>query len=83
MNLQDIHTKSVKNKTHILNSKKCGCFNCCNIFESNKVKKFTEEMDGSSTGVCPNCGEDTVLPDSTVKNITVELLNRLYEEFLA
>ena len=83
MNLQDLHTKSVKNKKEILNSNKCGCFNCCNIFEAKKVKSFSEEMDGNSTGICPTCGEDTLIPDSSYKGITVELLNRMYEEFLS
>ena len=83
MNLQEIHAKSVKNKVAILNSSKCGCFNCCDIFEAKRVTKYNEEMDGNYTGICPKCGSDTVIPDSSYKPITVEILNRLYDEFIA
>jgi hypothetical protein len=79
VHLEEVHLHSYKNKDSVKNSKKCGCFNCCQTFDSSKVTKFTSDEEHSA--ICPLCGHDTVLPDFDVK-LSDNLLNDMYEEYI-
>ena len=83
VDIKELYVFSSKNKKAIENSKKCGCFTCCNLIEARKVKEYTEELDANMTGICPMCNTDTLIPDSKAPNITVEILNRMYDEFVS
>ena len=83
MDVKKLYVHSTKNRSAIEISKKCGCFHCCNIFDAKKVKEYTEEMDGSETGICPLCSVDTLIPDSSVPTLTVEILNLMCDEYVS
>lgn len=55
-----------RNAKTLANSKKAGCFCCCAIFDSNKIKDFT---DLGETALCPECGADAVLPETDLELI--------------
>lgn len=80
MDFKKIYTYSFKNKDAVEHSKKCGCFNCGNIFDAIKVVRYNTEMDGNQSAICPVCGTDSVLPDASVK-VEPKLLEYMYDEF--
>jgi hypothetical protein len=64
--LADAHKHSIFNREEILQSKLCGCFYCLEIFTRDEVVDWTdEELSMSKTALCPKCGIDSVLGDSS------------------
>lgn len=59
-----IHNLSYENKEILKKSKKCGCFHCKKIFETNKIIQWIEDEEGS-TAVCPYCCIDSVIPEKS------------------
>lgn len=78
----DAHCKSFKNFESVKRSKKCGCFNCQEIFNADEVVDFVTERDGQKTALCPYCGIDSVIQDANVK-ITSELLEKMNTEWFS
>ncbi len=63
--LEAAHKHSICNRTEIVQSKRCGCFYCFQMFHPNEVVEWTDEDDpGGMTALCPHCGMDSVLGDS-------------------
>ena len=51
---------SFHNKTSLQEAGKVACYNCCEKFNFEKVKDFT---DNGLTAICPECGVDSLIPD--------------------
>lgn len=60
----------IKNK--LLQSKYCGCFHCIEIFEPGQIERWNK-----SAAVCPHCGIEAVIGDSTGYTITKEFLKMM------
>jgi hypothetical protein len=80
--LNAFYSHSIRNEESINNSDFCGCFHCISIFPVADVKlsDLIIEKDGHRTAICPICGIDSVLGDSTVE-ITAELLEAMNEHY--
>lgn len=74
-----IHVLSFENEHAVLKSKMCGCFYCMKVFDSNMITEWVDDQN-ARTALCPYCGVDAVLPDSTVI-LSDELLTRMYEKW--
>lgn len=70
------HKKSINNKQELKNSKKCGCFNCLNIFNPNEINNWIADTDG--TAICPYCNIDSVIAENDELKITKEFLNEMH-----
>ena len=77
--MDQIHVLSFDNEHAVLTSKSCGCFYCRKIFDSNAIAEWVYDND-ARTALCPYCGVDAVLPDSTV-TLSDELLKSMYEKW--
>lgn len=62
-------------KVQLLNSKQCGCFYCCNLFPPERINFWLDEWTGSA--ICPICGTDSVIGDSSVSPLTEEFLQKM------
>ena len=71
------HQYSTSNQQRILSSKRCGCFFCNKIFESNLVFEYYMKDKNGPTAICPFCGVDSLLPDSSVE-LSLELLKDMH-----
>ena len=83
LNLSRIHDYSFENYRKIKSVKRCGCFYCNRIFDTEKIHEWIDDENGQ-TAVCPFCGIDSVIPE-TVNNeykLTKELLQELNRRFL-
>jgi len=68
------HKFCFKNKKDLLNDRKCGCFYCLEIFDPKEIKKW---WDNGTTAVCPYCGIDSVIGESSKFPITKEFLEKM------
>jgi len=56
----------------------CGCFNCFEIFNPSKI---TEWCDNGETALCPYCGIDSVIGESSGFAISELLLKGMHKEW--
>lgn len=73
-----IHEFSSGNMDEFDENKKCGCFYCCRIFESDEIEQYITDEDGD-TAVCPYCSIDSVLGEGHGFKITDELLKEMHD----
>lgn len=69
------HQFSANHKEALLKDNKCGCFYCLTIFNPNEIKEWVKDVSG--TAVCPYCGIDSILGESSGFPITKEFLEKM------
>lgn len=58
---------------------KCGCFYCLKIFEPKEIEEYIEddnELDRYGTAICPYCGIDSVISESSGYPITEDFFEK-------
>ena len=77
--LRAAHKLSSNHKPELLKDSKCGCFYCLKIFTPNEIVEWLDEENGDprGTALCPYCGIDSVLGESSGFPITKEFLERM------
>jgi hypothetical protein len=73
------HTFSSSNKPMLEKDTKCGCFYCLKIFHPREITKWL--LDTPATAVCPYCGVDSVIGESSNYPITTEFLKAMQEHW--
>ena len=74
--LIDARRFSSNHREQLLNDKVCGCFYCEHIFSPNEIKDWIDD-DPGGTAVCPYCGIDAVIGESSGYPITKEFLSKM------
>lgn len=69
------HKYSSNHKDKLLNDSACGCFYCLEIFSPKDIKDWLKDTSG--TAVCPYCGVDSVIGESSGYPITKEFLKKM------
>lgn len=72
------HKHSQHNKNEISKSSFCGCFCCCRIFPPEEIKEW---IDNNDTAICPHCGVDAVIGNSSGISITKPFLIDMYQKW--
>ena len=70
------HGYCTNNRKALEKDTKCGCFYCTEIFNPSEITDFT---DNGKTALCPYCGVDAVIGESSGFSITKEFLNKMKE----
>lgn len=70
----EAHKYSDNHKKQLRKDKKCGCFYCLTIFSPMEIKEWVEDISG--TAICPYCGIDSVIGESSGYPITKEFLKK-------
>lgn len=73
------HKFSSNHKQQLLSDKKCGCFYCLKIFDPKEITNWIEDEDG--TAICPYCGIDSVIGESSGYPITEEFLAKMQKHW--
>ena len=73
--LYDAHKNSINNQKSLLNDAICGCFYCLKIYSPKEITEWIQDTDG--TALCPYCGIDSVLGESSGYPITKEFLTKM------
>ena len=77
--LDDAHSCSMNNKPALLKDKKCGCFNCFEVFDPKEIKEYLNDDVG--TALCPYCGIDSVISESSGYPLTKDFLMKMYRRW--
>jgi hypothetical protein len=80
MTEKELHKKSYNHRASILSSVKCGCFHCLAVFPKEEIQEWTDwsEEDQNQIGhtaICPKCGIDSIIGDSSAELTEDTLLN--------
>lgn len=78
--LELAHTFSNNHKQALSVEQRCGCFYCQSIFSSKEILDWLEDdnpCDRLGTALCPNCGIDSVIGESSGFEITNEFLRAM------
>ena len=70
------HQFCKNNKDILLKDKLCGCFFCLKIFAPTEIKDWADE---NKTAICPYCGIDSIISESSKFPITKEFLEEMKE----
>ncbi|RHW43610.1 cytoplasmic protein [Neobacillus notoginsengisoli] len=66
------------NRKDLENDTICGCFYCLKIFNPNEIDEWWDDDD---TAVCPYCGIDSVIGESSGFSITELFLKEMNKEW--
>ena len=66
------HDFCTNNKESLANDRTCGCFYCLKIFNPKEITEWIEDSKG--TAVCPYCGVDSVIGESSGYPVTKNFL---------
>ena len=85
-NLKQIHSECGWHESAILKSNKCGCFYCEQIFLTSEIVEWIDEPEDCTRGagrtaLCSKCDIDAVLPESSLYELTPELLAAMHKEW--
>ena len=69
------HKFNSNHRERLLIDKKCGCFYCLAIFDPSEIVEWIEDKSG--TAVCPHCGIDSIIGESSGFPITIEFLEKM------
>lgn len=64
--------------------KVCGCFYCLTIFSPEEIDDWLiddNDADRLGTAICPHCGIDSVIGESSGYPITKEFLKKMYDHW--
>lgn len=76
----DAHKFSNNHMTELKKDKLCGCFYCMEIFSPAEIKEWIvhpNPCDCRGTAICPYCGIDSVIGESSGYPITKEFLAKM------
>lgn len=73
--LLSAHTFSSNNKPMLEKDTVCGCFYCLKIFNPREISEWISNSRG--TAICPYCGIDSVIGESSNYPITTEFLQAM------
>jgi len=74
------HRFSSRHRKELEKDTVCGCFFCLKIFNP---KKITEWCDNEDTALCPYCGIDSIIGESSGFPITRSFLERMHREWFS
>ena len=72
------HRFSSKHRKQLEKDNICGCFYCTRIFYPAEIDEW---IDNNDTALCPYCGMDSVIGESSGFPITDQFLKEMHREF--
>lgn len=83
MDIINAHNFSSNHRISILESEKCGCFYCLEIYPHTEIIEWVDEnKDGvGQTALCPKCGIDSVIGSNDVIDLDKQFLKSMKEHW--
>lgn len=74
-----VPSSSMFNRALLERSNRCGCFHCLAIYSPSEIVEWTDETDAApgQTAICPRCGVDAVVPETSERSLDTEQLRTL------
>ena len=76
----EAHKFSNNHMEQLKKDARCGCFYCCRVYSPSEITYWMigdNDCDRFGTAVCPYCGIDAVIGESSGYPITAEFLKRM------
>ncbi len=73
---KEAHKSCINHGDKLKNDKRCGCFYCLSIFSPSEIEDW---IDHNQTALCPFCGVDSVIGESSGYPVTKEFLEKMKE----
>ena len=73
----DAHAFSINNEEELMSETKCGCFYYLEIFNPKEIEEWCDDEVG--TALCPFCGIDSVIGESSGYPIIKEFLQAMHD----
>lgn len=77
---QEAYKHSINHRESLIKDKVCGCFYCLSIFNPIEIEVWVPDTTG--TALCPRCGMDAVIGESSGYPITPQFLRGMYIRFV-
>jgi len=80
----EAHKFSNNHMEQLKKDKVCGCFYCLKIFTPKEIDNWiisNNECDRLGTAICPYCGMDSVIGESSGYPITKDFLQKMQEHW--
>lgn len=80
------HEFCSNNKPALEKDKICGCFYCETIFDPKEIEEWViadNSIDYLGTAICPHCGIDAVIGESSGFPVTKEFLHQMHLQWFA
>lgn len=78
----EAHKYSNNHKAKLEKDTVCGCFSCLKIYSPKEIEEWIiadNDCDRGGTAICPKCGIDSVIGESSGYPITKEFLKEMNE----
>lgn len=72
--LESLHRFSTGHRDILATASRAGCFHCGTIFPPSEIAEW---IDGGVTALCPRCGIDAVLPETTSIAVDAAILEAM------
>lgn len=82
--LERAHLYSSNHKPELEKDSICGCFDCLTIFHPSEIKEWviaSTPIDWRGTAICPYCGVDAIIGESSGLPIEKEFLAAMHEHW--
>ena len=80
----EAHKYSCNHMEELKKDKVCGCFYCLTVFSPEEIESWLiadNDADRLGTAICPYCGIDSVIGESSGYPITKEFLKKMNEHW--
>lgn len=77
-NVENAHPYCSYHRAELEKDSICGCFYCLKIFNPQEIKEW---CDGDMTALCPHCGIDSIIGESSGYPITKEFLQEMHNHW--
>ena len=80
--VQAAHKFSSNHRAELEKDRICGCFYCLRVFSPAEITEWIEDdnpIDSRGTAVCPYCGVDSVIGESSGYPITEQVLKAMHK----
>ena len=76
------HKYSSRHRAKLVNDRLCGCFYCLRIFTPVEITEWIDDG-GDDTAVCPYCGIDGMIGESSGYPVTTEFLSKMKKHWFS
>ena len=81
LDVEVAHEYSIYNRTGLEKDRLCGCFECVKIFSPSEIDEYIEE-EPDDTAICPYCGIDSVIGESSGFPMTEDFMKRMHRRWM-
>lgn len=80
LDISNAHKYAFQNKPYLLHDSRCGCYYCLKIFSPIEITRYADD-NSIGTAICPYCGVDAVIGESSGFPIAIEFLEKMHNKW--